>query len=221
MASKHIVMSALATLMCCSSATFAATVFDDGHGKEWRQVTDTQGISWSDIASACPLNGISACNGSVDGVNLTGWTFASAQQVGDLFSYFGDFPGGITLANVPQATSHAGEFLDTAIGPTYTDNVIRFVMGWTSTPTPGGSIWVAEVIQRVQPDPSNTDLWSTADNFGPGQAFAVGSWMWRPAISAVPEPATWALFILGFGAVGGMLRANRRASAVAHAQSAT
>ncbi len=29
-------------------------------------------------------------------------------------------------------------------------------------------------------------------------------------ISPVPEPATWALFILGFGAVGGMLRMARR-----------
>lgn len=28
--------------------------------------------------------------------------------------------------------------------------------------------------------------------------------------AAVPEPATWALFILGFGAIGGALRTNRR-----------
>lgn len=32
-----------------------------------------------------------------------------------------------------------------------------------------------------------------------GVFFANGAWMWQPAISAVPEPATWALFILGFG----------------------
>lgn len=31
-------------------------------------------------------------------------------------------------------------------------------------------------------------------------------------IGAVPEPATWALFILGFGAMGCFLRSNRRAS---------
>ncbi|HWK42032.1 MAG TPA: PEPxxWA-CTERM sorting domain-containing protein [Croceibacterium sp.] len=29
-------------------------------------------------------------------------------------------------------------------------------------------------------------------------------------VPAVPEPSTWALMILGFGAVGGMMRANRR-----------
>jgi hypothetical protein len=30
------------------------------------------------------------------------------------------------------------------------------------------------------------------------------------AVSAVPEPSTWALFILGFGAIGFMMRGRRR-----------
>ena len=34
---------------------------------------------------------------------------------------------------------------------------------------------------------------------------------------AVPEPATWALFILGFGAMGTMLRASRKADKTAQA----
>jgi hypothetical protein len=34
-------------------------------------------------------------------------------------------------------------------------------------------------------------------------------------ISAVPEPATWALFLLGFGAIGWTLRGARRQAAVA------
>ena len=35
--------------------------------------------------------------------------------------------------------------------------------------------------------------------------------------SAVPEPATWTMLILGFGFVGFMLRSNRRKDAVAAA----
>ena len=35
------------------------------------------------------------------------------------------------------------------------------------------------------------------------------------AISAVPEPSTWALFILGFGGIGLMLRSGRGRSAIA------
>ncbi len=195
------------SLGCGSTEAMAATVFDDGHGKDWRQVTDTAGISWSDIASVCPLNGATACNGTVDGVNLTGWVFADVDQVGQLFSYFGDFPGGIDQVHV-SSTSQAGSFLDNAINPTYSDNIYRAVYGWTSTPTPGGSIWVAEVIDRPSGDP-NGDFWSTDDNFGPGQSNVVGAWMWQP--SAVPEPATWAMFIIGFGAIGGTLRLKRRA----------
>lgn len=35
--------------------------------------------------------------------------------------------------------------------------------------------------------------------------------------SAVPEPATWAMMIMGFGAVGSLVRSKRRRLAVAHA----
>lgn len=35
------------------------------------------------------------------------------------------------------------------------------------------------------------------------------------AVAAVPEPATWAMFLLGFGAIGFTLRGARRAKAVA------
>jgi choice-of-anchor C domain-containing protein len=35
--------------------------------------------------------------------------------------------------------------------------------------------------------------------------------------SAVPEPATWAMMIMGFGGVGGMVRASRRKQALAFA----
>jgi len=39
----------------------------------------------------------------------------------------------------------------------------------------------------------------------------------RLVISAVPEPATWAMFLLGFGGIGFMLRGSRRQPAVAAA----
>jgi hypothetical protein len=35
-----------------------------------------------------------------------------------------------------------------------------------------------------------------------------------PVRAGVPEPATWAMFLLGFGAIGWTLRGNRRKAAV-------
>jgi hypothetical protein len=37
------------------------------------------------------------------------------------------------------------------------------------------------------------------------------------AVTAVPEPATWAMFLAGFGAIGFMMRASRRKGAIARA----
>ena len=37
------------------------------------------------------------------------------------------------------------------------------------------------------------------------------------SISAVPEPATWAMMIMGFGGVGAAVRASRRKQALAFA----
>lgn len=44
-----------------------------------------------------------------------------------------------------------------------------------------------------------------------GAAFR-GQWNFESSIAAVPEPATWAMLILGFGAVGLAARGRRRAS---------
>ena len=61
---------------------------DDAHGKDWRQLTDTLGMTWSQVAEVCPQDGVTACVGSVNGVDLTDWVWATQAQVIELFSYF-------------------------------------------------------------------------------------------------------------------------------------
>ena len=208
LAARTAALAALAASLFGADMAAAATVYDDGHGKAWRQLTNTQNLSWNTIASVCPVDGATACSGMAGGVDMTGWVFANVDQVGQLFSYFGDFAGGLDQTFVPQGTSHAPHFLDTAISPTYQYNINRFAMGWTATPDQGGLYFVAEVQDLFSDNP---DLWTTQNNADAGAIFeARGAWMWQPALNAVPEPATWALFILGFGAMGATLRAQRR-----------
>ena len=51
----------------------------------------------------------------------------------------------------------------------------------------------------------------------PSQWIQIDNLTFADAVSAVPEPATWAMMILGFGGVGAMLRRTRRAQGQAFA----
>ena len=66
----------------------AQSTINDGHGKEWRQLPATAGLSWNQTAQACPQDGATACAGSVAGRNLDDWVWATDSQVLQLFSYF-------------------------------------------------------------------------------------------------------------------------------------
>ena len=65
-----------------------AANFNDGNGKEWRQLPGTVGLSWNQVAQACPQDGATSCVGSVAGVNLNDWVWATDAQVVQLFSLF-------------------------------------------------------------------------------------------------------------------------------------
>src|SRR5258705_3746293 len=62
-----------------------AANFNDGNGKEWRQLTGTVGLSWNQVAQFCPQDGASSCVGST---NLNDWVWATDAQVLQLFGIF-------------------------------------------------------------------------------------------------------------------------------------
>lgn len=74
-------------LLCILSLPAAAQGVDDGHDKEWRQLTDTAGATWNQLAAVCPRDGQTPCAGGVGAVDLTGWVWASDAQALALFSY--------------------------------------------------------------------------------------------------------------------------------------
>lgn len=54
-------------------------------GREWYQPYLFTEFSWSDINSVCPAG---KCAGMLNGYDLTGWTWASINDVNQLFNYY-------------------------------------------------------------------------------------------------------------------------------------
>ena len=74
-------------------------------GREWRELFETTGLSWSQVASVCPTDGETPCSGTVGGSNLTGWTWATADQVLDLMD---DHAPGLATADPPVVSGIEG-----------------------------------------------------------------------------------------------------------------
>ena len=63
-----------------------AAGINDGNGKEWRQLTETRGLTWAQVAQIAPQDGVTPAAGSISARDLTGWVWATEAQVATLFS---------------------------------------------------------------------------------------------------------------------------------------
>lgn len=58
-------------------------------GRYWRQPSLFMNLSWNDIDAICPAAKGGACDGILNGRNLSGWTWASSAELRTLFEYYG------------------------------------------------------------------------------------------------------------------------------------
>ena len=94
---------------------------EDTHGREWRQLYETTGLSWDQVDSVCPRDGATPCSGTVGGKDLTGWVWGTDAQVLELLS---EYAPELATANPPYLS-----------GPDYFLRGAAFlnVMRWTFT----------------------------------------------------------------------------------------
>ena len=111
---------------------------NDSHGKVWRQLTETTGVSWNQLSQVCPRDGLTPCSGLAGGRDLTGWVWATGPQVTQLFGYYEP----AVLASPTSSVSGFNYFFTastflSAFRPTesvaLTYSASQFAAGWTAS----------------------------------------------------------------------------------------
>ena len=157
-----------------------AANFNDGNGKEWRQLRGTVGLSWNQVAQACPQDGATRCVGSVAGLN--DWVWGTDAQVLQLFSIFE--PAVLTSPSVEGMAffGSAQSFLSGfAFQPTFSACETYFCFasasGWTASKDAAGNPLSGSVgwgTTNVSFSGSfRIAAAASADETGPGV------WLWR------------------------------------------
>jgi hypothetical protein len=199
-----IVMGAVAASgRSASAAPLTVDYVDSVTGWEWADLTQTTGLTWNQVNTACSQDGVTACASDIGAIELSGWIWATRNQVRDLFvnatdltaaqmaDYFESDPSG--------ASTWAPQF-HAAFSPTTVGNV----MGWSATlldPTSAYS-------PNLQDGSGGFADFASASSLNPvGRSTNfIGVWLHREA-ATVPEPA--ALLMLGSG-VAGLCAASMR-----------
>ncbi len=198
-----------AALMLLSLETLATPVVVGDN--EWRQLTETTGFSWNEIATVCdPDSG--ACNGVLGEVDFSSWTWASTYDVLDnllspltplTYSYG-------TFDHESGETAWATEFT-TLFNPTLGNSSFAGVIGALRTTIDHGSYVAGQNAYLYDYfDNSNTrDRVSTYgwSLFDYATEFR-GVWLYRTA-TPVAEPPV--LLLIGIGLLS--LAIRRRAGA--------
>lgn len=180
-----------------SPSALAQVAYVDAQGREWRQVTLTTSVSWNAAAAVCPQDGVTPCDGVASGRDLTGWVWATREQVREMLVEWApglasaDEVGG--PAYVLPGLAFLGAFTPTF--SSYTTFGASFSLQALSCDATGGIARAPWVIAGYQP---NQGAFSVAATVGVASASQyTGLWMFR-----VPE-APCAADLDGSGLVDG------------------
>jgi hypothetical protein len=150
-----------------------------GDGKQWRQLYETTGLTWNQVAQLCPRDGATACAGS-----LSGWTWATDAQVVELLGHYAPaiLTASPTSVSGPEYYLPAGVFIGDMRWTTYFATTYQFgewTGGWTASMDETGTPIGASVGDGFPPPSGAFEVGpvGTADTSDPIR----GVWLWRPS----------------------------------------
>lgn len=206
----------LVAVLLISPLTIAGPIIA---GSEWYQPRDLESLyNWNDFNATCP-GGI--CNGRLrlTGPDLTGWTWASVDDVNTLFNSFifardGISPLGPGPSQYINPASIFGQDVLATFQATWevwsgmvgADS--RGVVGWVrdESPNEAGYGLVAEVV-RADNSWSQYSYARTDEEYEKSYSYVDGgAWLFRPASQAVPVSPTLTLSLLGLAMLAAMRR---------------
>jgi hypothetical protein len=151
------------------------------------------------VAAVCPAG---ACAGRLNGFDVTGYTWASVDEVFGLFNSYGISPPLVNTSGSNSASevdsSWAPAFLsDFTLTGSFPGRVINEAWTKESFPAPDSRGIIFEISDGTPGSGDDVEL----DRSSPNTAgVSLGAWFWAPAPSATPVPtmSTYGLVLTGF-----------------------
>ncbi len=188
---KHALVILMLYALTFANPGWAASVVVEG--KEWLQPREFDHYTWNQVNAVCPVG---SCTGVLPGssVDLTGFTWASVNEVNALFNHYIGTPVlGPGPAEYNEADSSWAPAFHNDFSLTWLDAGIRSVSGMTRDSLPGGEASLGELQLGFfsQKDGASTlRAWPKDD-----ASYNYGQWFWRPAITPPPAGKVFTLFL--------------------------
>lgn len=154
--------------------------------KRWRQVTETVGLTWNQLNSACPGG---PCSGTINGIDLSGWTWATVEEVRVLFEGL-ILPGSVQFPDVftRYLAANSSDIAASLSPPNFTPvasvpGIGYELDGFSRSLAPGNPIaHTPQLIDFIDGQPDVADLANFRD-IDVSYSF-IGAWLYKPAGTA-------------------------------------
>lgn len=126
----------------CATSASAQIAYTDSQGRQWRQLNTIVARTWNQVHAVCPSDGVTPCSGSFGTQDVTGFVWASREDVIELFSEWVPAVAKTGAAGGEQYTLQGLQFFEVFIPTSF--NCTSFgcyygLSGWTSSLVAGST----------------------------------------------------------------------------------